>query len=93
MIKKLSRINIPYFILLLALMIFSSIFSEYKMYFTYGAVVIMFVLLIFDLIKIRKEDKADGTDNFKLSLYNVLCTLVFIGILFYLINSNYPSRF
>ncbi|KUJ62337.1 hypothetical protein AR687_07700 [Flavobacteriaceae bacterium CRH] len=66
---------------------------EYARYYMYLLILIMIPFLIFELVKQRREDKATGTQNFKLSMYSILITVVIVGILFFLINSNYPSAF
>jgi hypothetical protein len=53
----------------------------------------MIPFLIFDLIKKRKEDKIEGTQHFKLSIYNILIAAAIMGVLFFLIHSDYPTSF
>ncbi|WP_264537618.1 hypothetical protein [Flavobacterium sp. N1736] len=84
----LKNIGIFYILILLGT---SFAFPEYNRYVSYSAIVIMVPLLILKLVKQREEDKVNGTQNFKFSIYNVLMAAVFMGILFYLIHSNYPS--
>lgn len=95
MIKK--YINTEGVIVLLGLLIhlvISQILGrEYARYFMYVLILIMIPFIIFNLVKQRKEDKTNGTENFKLSIYNILIATVFMGILFFVINSNYPTGF
>ena len=48
----------------------------------YLLILIMIPFLILKLVKQRREDKVNGTQDFKLSLYNILMTVVIMGILF-----------
>ncbi|WP_143394920.1 hypothetical protein [Flavobacterium sp. 2] len=69
----------------------SLVSPEYIRYFYYGAIVIMIPFIISDLLKKKKEDKIDGTKHFKISVYNILIAIAMMVVLFFLINSNYPS--
>jgi len=44
--------------------------------------------MIFNLVKQRRDDKVDGTQSFKFSIYNILVALFIMGVLFFLIKSN-----
>lgn len=79
--------------LIVMVLIVSLVFPEYVRYSYYGAIVIMIPFIIFDLIRKRKEDKIDGTEYFKISVYNIFIAAAMMVVLFFLINSNYPSQF
>lgn len=88
--KYITITNIGIFFILIPWMILSLVFPEYNRYFSYAVIVLIIPFLIFKLVKQRKEDKANGTQDFQFSIYNILMAMVFMGILFYLIHSNYP---
>ncbi|MFH6962860.1 hypothetical protein ACHRVK_10710 [Flavobacterium plurextorum] len=77
--------------LILIVLIVSLVSPEYIRYSYYGAIVIMIPFIISDLLKKKKEDKIDGTKHFKISVYNILIAIAMMVVLFFLINSNYPS--
>lgn len=79
--------------LIVIVFIVSLVSPEYIRYSYYGVIVIMVPFIIFDLIRKRKEDKIDGTEYFKISVYNIFIAAAMMVVLFFLINSNYPSQF
>lgn len=79
--------------LTLSVLLVSFVLPEYTRYFYYGAIVIMIPFVISDLIKKRKEDKIEGTEHFKFSIYNILIAAAIMGVLFFLIYSGYLSSF
>lgn len=94
MIKKyLTLTNIISFFWIAVLFLISQFYPDYKRYSLYVSIIIMIPFIIVNLVKKRREDKTNGTENFKLSIYNIVIAMVFVGILFFLINSNYPSGF
>jgi len=90
--KYFTPLSIIVILALLIHLVISQIWGrEYARYYMYLLILIMIPFLILKLVKQRREDKVNGTQDFKLSLYNILMTVVIMGILFFLINSNYPS--
>ena len=81
------------FSLILMSFLVSFIYPEYTRYFYYVAIIIMIPFIIVDLIKKRKEDKIEGTQHFKLSIYNILIAAAIMGVLVFLIHSDYPTSF
>lgn len=82
-------LTLPSFItlfLLLIIVIVSFVSPEYIRYSYYGAIAILIPFVISDLIKKRKEDKIDGTEHFKISIYNILISTVMMLVLFFLAN-------
>jgi len=89
MIKK--YITLPSFVTLFCIIILWTIsltFPEYSRYFLYLSILVLIPFIIIDLIKKRKEDKNDGTGNFKFSVYNILISVAILGILFFVISKN-----
>jgi len=89
MIKK--YITLPSFVTLFCIIILWTIsltFPEYSRYFLYLSILVLIPFIIIDLIKKRKEDKNDGTENFKFSVYNILISVAILGILFFVISKN-----
>lgn len=89
MIKK--YITLPSFVTLFCIIILWTIsltFPEYSRYFLYLSILVLIPIIISDLIKKRKEDKNDGTENFKFSVYNILISVAILGILFFVISKN-----
>jgi len=89
MIKK--YITLPSFITLFCIIINCVIaltFPEYTRYFLYVSILVLIPFIIVDLIKKRKEDKNNDTENFKFSVYNILISIVILGVLFFVINNN-----
>lgn len=89
MIKKYitSIAIVPYFCILMTC-IGTIFYPAHTRIFSYISIVIMIPLLIFELIKKRKEDKLEGTKHFQHSVYNILIAAAMIGVLFFLISQN-----
>lgn len=94
MIKK--QFTLPLFIsllLIILLFIIAIVAPEYSRYFMYFSIIIMIPVIIYDLIKKRKEDNRNGTQFFKFSIYNILISILIMGFLFFLISQNYTLQF
>jgi len=62
--------------------------SEYIRYYLHFSTIVMIPILISKLIKVRKGDKVNDTENFKFSMYNILISGVILGIIFFVISKN-----
>ncbi|MEN2399481.1 hypothetical protein GKZ90_0006815 [Flavobacterium sp. MC2016-06] len=88
--KKYSTpINI--FILLwgFILIVISELYSEYVRYYLYLSLIIMIPIMIWNLIKQKKNDKVEGTKEFQFSIYRMLFMAVVLVIMFYMTKQNH----
>jgi 4-hydroxybenzoate polyprenyltransferase len=88
--KKYSTpINI--FILLwgFVLIVISELYSEYVRYYLYLSLIIMIPIMIWNLIKQKKNDKVEGTKEFQFSIYRMLFMAVVLVIMFYMTKQNH----
>jgi len=86
--KQITPAIITIFIWGIGLLLVNEYYYEYIRYYQYIFIPIMISFMIFNLVKQRRDDKADGTQSFKFSIYNILVTLFIMGVLFFLIKSN-----
>lgn len=83
--KLITPMNIFVFLWGIVLLVISKFYNEYTRYYLYTAILVMISIVIINLIKQRKEDKKDGTEHFKISLFNILIATVIMAVLFFLI--------
>lgn len=57
--------------------------NYFLVYFKYVAIFLFSPLLLLDLIAIRREDKANRTNKFWMSLLNVVVTIAILAVLFF----------
>lgn len=90
MVKKYIRpINIALFVWGLLLLTISVYQKEYTRYYLYLSIIVIIPIMIFSLIKQRKEDKLNNTKEFQLSIYRMLFMVVILGVFYFITKQNH----
>lgn len=90
MIKKyITLINIAFFLWGLILVAISLLHSKYTRYYLYLSIIVIIPIMIFSLIKQRKQDKLNDTKEFRSSIYRMLFMVVVLVAFFLITNINY----
>lgn len=76
-------------LILISCQILGLIYREYSTYFLCLGLLLITPILTLSMIKIRKEDKLNGTQNFKLSIAALLIALFIFGVCYFLLLQNY----
>ncbi|WP_134145260.1 hypothetical protein [Flavobacterium sp. 270] len=82
--KYFSSLNIVLLLWFLIYILISNIYSDYTMYYFYLSLPIIILILIFDLVKQKKEDKLNHTNSFSSSIYRMLIMAVLLGVFFFI---------
>ncbi|MWB93955.1 hypothetical protein GON26_06245 [Flavobacterium sp. GA093] len=87
--KYITSVNIAFFLWGLILVAISEISKgEYTRNFLYFSIIVIIPIMIFNLIKKRKEDKRNDTSLFRESIYRMLIVVIMLGIAFYITIQN-----
>lgn len=90
MIKKyITQTNIILFLWGPILIAISWYYPEYTRYYLYFSIILIIPIVIFSMIKQRKEDKLYGTTKFRSSIYRMLFMAVVLGIFFLATKMSY----
>jgi len=88
MVKEyITPTNIAFFLWGLILLVLSGFYPDYTRYYLYLSIVVIIPVVIFSMIKQRREDKIKGTKEFQSSLYRMLF-VAFVMIVFYFITKQ-----
>ncbi|KAF2337071.1 hypothetical protein [Flavobacterium daemonense] len=90
MIKKIiTPVNTIFFFWGLVLVTFSESYPQYTRYYLYASILVILPIMIFNLIKQRKEDKQNRTTNFESSILRMLILAGLLGIMYFITKQNY----
>jgi hypothetical protein len=90
MIKKyITPVNIIFFLWGPILILISEFYGEYVRYFLYLSIMVIIPIMVFNLIKQRKEDKWNGTELFRESIYRMLFMSVILIAFYFLTKQNH----
>nr|WP_315156600.1 hypothetical protein [uncultured Flavobacterium sp.] len=87
--KNITPIKIIPFLWPLILLFIQEVYPDYTRYFLYLSIPIITVLAIINLIKQKKEDKLNGTKNFRQSIYRMLIIAAILGVFFFVTEQNH----
>jgi hypothetical protein len=59
-------------------------YYEYLRYYQYASIIIMIPFAIFNLMKKRREDRVNGTQNFNVSIYRMMFLAVLLIAFFFI---------
>ncbi|MCV9928618.1 hypothetical protein OIU83_13195 [Flavobacterium sp. LS1R49] len=85
MIKKyVTTINIVYFLWGLVLLAISDLYPEFVRYYLYLSIISIIPMMIMITIKMRREDKLNGTTTFRSAIYRMLVMALMLGIFYFI---------
>jgi hypothetical protein len=87
--KNSILIKIVPFLWIIILLFIQEVYPDYTRLFLYLSIPIITALAIINLIKQKKEDKLNGTENFRQSIYRMLIMAVILGIFFFITEQSY----
>lgn len=87
--KYLTLPNIIIFFWGPILVTISLLYSEYTRYYLYLSIGLLIPIIIFSMIKQRREDKLNDTKKFQSSIYRMLFMAVILGVFFLFTRTNY----
>ena len=85
--KYIPSISIT--LILISCQVLGLIYREYTTSFLYLGLILITPMVIFMLIKLRKEDKLNGTKNFQTSITGLLIAQVIFGVCYFILMQNY----
>lgn len=85
--KHLTTIRIT--IIFVVCQVMGSIYQEYYRYFMYLGLILTTPIVILGLIKQRREDKLNGTQNFQSAITRMLIMGVMLGVFYFITKQNY----
>jgi 4-hydroxybenzoate polyprenyltransferase len=87
--KKYTTItNVIFFVWGLVLIAISQFYREYTRYFLYLSLVVIIPVMIFNLIKQKREDKLNDTKKFQSSIFRMLIMALLLVIVFLATRQN-----
>ena len=89
MIKKYITPTSIIFLWGLILIAISLLYPEYTRYYLYLSVILIIPISTINLIKQRKEDKLNGTNEFRSSIYRMLFVAVVLLAFFLITKQDY----
>ncbi len=89
MIKKYFTSTSIIFLWGLILVATSLLYSEYTRYYLYLSIIVIIPIMIYSLIKQRKEDKLNDTTEFQSSIYRMLFLAIILGVFLFITKMNY----
>lgn len=87
--KVLTPETIAIFFWGIILLIVNAKYYEYVRYYLYLSIAIIFPIMIWNLIKQKKNDKANGTEELKHSINRMMFLAVFLVIMFAITEQNH----
>lgn len=87
--KLITPINIAIFFWGLILIAISQLYPDYTRYYLYLSIAVIVPLTIVNLVKEKKEDKLNNTENFKFSIYRMLFMVVILCVFFFITKQNH----
>jgi hypothetical protein len=80
---NITPINVVFFLWVLLQVAIAEIYPNYTRPFLYLSLIIIIPLAIMNLVKQKKEDKLNGSDNFRQSIYRMLIMSIILIVFFY----------
>lgn len=87
--KIITPINIAIFFWGLMLIAISQLYPDYTRYYLYLSIAVIVPISIVNLVKEKKEDKLNNTENFKFSIYRMLFMVVILCVFFFITKQNH----
>ncbi|OCB73795.1 hypothetical protein B0A79_20820 [Flavobacterium piscis] len=87
--KLITPINIAIFFWGLMLIAISQLYPDYTRYYLYLSIAVIVPVSIVNLVKEKKEDKLNNTENFKFSIYRMLFMVVILCVFFFITKQNH----
>lgn len=87
--KLIIPINVFIFFWGIMLLATSVLYPDFVRYYLYLSIAVIIPIMIINLIKQRKEDKLNNTQNFKLSIYRMLFMVVLLVVVFFVTKQNH----
>lgn len=89
MIKKyITQTNITLFLWGPILMAISWFYPDYARYYLYLSIIVLLLVMVFKIIKQRKDDKLNDTREFQASIYKMFFMVVVALIVFFFITKQ-----
>jgi len=85
--KYIPSISIT--LVLISCQVLGLIYREYSTSFLYLGLILITPIVIFSMIKQRKEDKLNGTKIFQTSITGLLIAQVIFGVCYFILMQNY----
>jgi len=85
--KYIPSISIT--LILISCQVLGLIYREYTTSFLYLGLILITPIVIFSMIKQRREDKLNGTKNFQTSITGLLIAQVIFGVCYFILMQNY----
>lgn len=85
--KYIPSISIT--LVLISCQVLGLIYREYSTSCLYLGLILITPIVIFSMIKQRKEDKLNGTKNFQTSITGLLIAQVIFGVCYFILMQNY----
>ncbi len=86
--KYITPLNIAFFLWGLVLVTISQLNPEYTRYFLYLSIIVIIPIAIINMIKMKNEDKRNGTMLFQKSVYRMLFMAILLGFVFFISKQN-----
>jgi len=67
----------------------SQLYPDYTRYYLYLSIAVIVPVSIVNLVKEKKEDKLNNTENFKFSIYRMLFMAVILCVFFFITKQNH----
>lgn len=87
--KLITPINIAIFFWGLMLIAISQLYPDYTRYYLYLSIAVIVPVTIVNLVKEKKEDKLNNTENFKFSIYRMFFMVVILCVFFFITKQNH----
>jgi hypothetical protein len=86
--QLITPVNIAFFLWGLVLVIIAQLHPEYTRYFLYLSIIVIIPVTVINMIKMKREDKRNGTMLFRTSIYRMLFMAILLGFVFFMTKLN-----
>lgn len=83
--KYITQTNITLFLWGPILLVISRFYPDYTTYYLYLSIIVMIAFMVLKMIKQRKEDKLNNTQEFRASVYKMFFMMLVALIVFFFI--------
>jgi len=87
--KYITQTNITLFLWGPILLVISQYYPDYTRYYLYLSIIVMITFMVLKMIKQRKEDKLNDTQEFQASIYKMFFMMLVVLIVFFFITKQY----
>lgn len=87
--KHVTTTNIIFVLWGIVLLCLTELYYEYVRYYLYVSIIVIIPFTIWNLIRQKKEDRAEGTNEFKFSIYRMMIVAVVLGFMFFITRQNH----